>query len=286
MTRANHNRLLNSVSGFGLFGLLLATFVGACTSSSSENAASGGTSNTATGGAAATTTTPTAGTSSSAGGAAAAGGTTSASATTTCDLDAGVTGNTCGMAQLTFSISDNSGNDSCATGVWATDNTATAYIFAPWCTGTADPNTCSLSMACSSGSVHITGDYSGSESGDGLGGLGLNLNVPIADAGGACAAIDASSYKGVTLDVTDTTVPGNTLLVGVTLKDGNAGEYTQNLTAGAQTVQIPWNSFVMKHNCSSAPGPGIVAFYFVFHWYNDNAAHAVDMTISNVGLYQ
>ena len=117
-------------------------------------------------------------------------------------------------------------------------------------------------------------------------GLGLNLNVPIADAGGNCAAVDASGFAGVTLDVTNTTAPGNHLMVGLTLKDGNAGEYQKTLTAGAQTVQLPWSSFKNMKSCGSVPGPGIVGIYLVFDWFSDTAAHAVDIAISNVGFYK
>lgn len=290
MSSANqqNNRFLRNFISFGLLGAMAMGFTWACVSSSSDNKGVGGNAsnvggNAGIGGDTSAGGNTGAGGHTTAGGAAGTGGVTSTLAG--CNLDAGVvTGNACTPNPLLIAINNNAASAACPTGVWASDGTATAYFYAPWCTGTGGAASCTLTMTCTGGSLHIAGEYSGS--GNGTGGLGMNLNVPTADAGGDCTAINASSQKGLTLDVNVTTLPSNTMYIGMSLKDGNSADYTaQNLTAGAQTIQIPWGRFSNKKNCGSIPGPGIASFYFAFFWYSDGAAHPVDITISQFGFY-
>jgi hypothetical protein len=143
-------------------------------------------------------------------------------------------------------------------------------------------------MACSSGTIHVTGNYQasgGASTVDGNGGFGLNLQTTYPDAGPGCQMIKGDGLTGVTVDVTNTQSPNNHLLIGITLANGNKAEYTATLAAGAQSVKIPWSNFKNVGNCGSVPGPGITNFYFVYDWLSDGAAHNVDMTLSNIGFY-
>jgi hypothetical protein len=97
--------------------------------------------------------------------------------------------------------------------------------------------------------------------------------------------LSGTGLTGVTINVTNTTIPGNHLLVGLTLANGNAAEYTATLPAGAAPLQVPWTSFKNMKSCGSIPGPGIVGLYFVFDWLNDGAAHTVDATMTSFGFY-
>jgi hypothetical protein len=98
--------------------------------------------------------------------------------------------------------------------------------------------------------------------------------------------INGTALTGLTLDINVTTLPtGNHLYVGINLANGNDASYTAVLTAGAQTVKIPWACFKNNKLCGSVPGPGITDFYITFDWFNDSATHAVDITISNLGFY-
>ena len=98
--------------------------------------------------------------------------------------------------------------------------------------------------------------------------------------------IDGTGQTGLTLDINVATLPtGNHLDIGISLANGNSADYTAVLTAGAQTVKIPWACFKNKNLCGSVPGPGITNFYYSFDWFNDGATHAVDITISNLGFY-
>jgi hypothetical protein len=69
------------------------------------------------------------------------------------------------------------------------------------------------------------------------------------------------------------------------LANGNSADYSATLTAGRQTVQIPWACFKNKNLCGSVPGPGITNLFYAFDWFNDAATHPVDITLSNVGFY-
>ena len=138
--------------------------------------------------------------------------------------------------------------------------------------------------------MHITGTYQaagGTATVDGNAGFGMNLQTTFPDAGPGCQMISGTGLTGVTLDVTNTTVPGNHLLVGLSLANGNSAETPTPvvLTAGAQTVKLPFSGLKNMKSCGSIPGPGIVGFYYVFDWLNDGAAHNVDVTFSNFGLY-
>jgi hypothetical protein len=136
--------------------------------------------------------------------------------------------------------------------------------------------------------MHIAGSYTGSTGNtmDGNAGWGAHLQVNASDAGPGCQMIDAATLTGLTLDINVTTIPvGNHLYLGINLANGNNAEYTLVLAAGAQTVKIPWGSFINKKACGSVPGPGITDFYLTFDWFNDGASHAVDITISNLGFY-
>lgn len=121
---------------------------------------------------------------------------------------------------------------------------------------------------------------------DGNGGWGGNLQVNSSDGGPGCQMIDGAGLTGVTLDVNVTTIPANNHLdIGVTLANGNSGDYLAVLAAGPQTVKVPWGSFKNKLQCGSIPGPGVTNFFFAFDWFSDGAPHAVDVTISNLGFY-
>ena len=286
MSSANQqiNSLLATVAGFVLLGGVAASFGGACVSSSSGGGGSGG--------AAGSTVPVGAGGSTSQGGANGTGGATSA--LPDCTLTTGVvTGNACTPTpSKLFTIQDNTPGTgatgtSCPMALWANDGTSSGYFFLPWC-NSSTASDCTLSMACSSGTIHVTGNYQasgGAATVDGNGGFGLNLQTTFPDAGPGCQIISGAGLSGVTLDVTNTILPNNHFIVGLNLANGNQAEYTANLAAGAQTVPIPWSSFKNKNNCGGIPGPGIVGFYFAYDWFNDGVAHTVDMTMGNLGFY-
>jgi hypothetical protein len=99
--------------------------------------------------------------------------------------------------------------------------------------------------------------------------------------------ISGAGLAGLTMDINVTTLPtGNHLYIGMYLANGNTASYYATLTAGAQTLRIPWACLKSEKSCGSIPGPGIMNFNFTFDWFNDGgAAHAVDITISNLGFY-
>ncbi len=301
MSSANqqNNHHLRTVVSLALLGAMAGSFAWACVSSSSNNTGTGGTAGT-TGGSTSTNVGGGAGTANTnVGGHTSAGGAgTAASTLPACPLDAGtiVTGNACTPNPKLFTIQDNTAGTaatgtSCPIAVWAGDGTSSGYFYLPWCnSATASPSDCNLSMACSGGTMHITGTYQasgGTETVDGNGGFGLNLQTTFADAGLGCQMISGAGLTGVTVNITNTTIPGNWLLIGLTLANGDAFEYTNSsLAAGAQTLQIPWSGFTNNlKKCGSLPGPGIVGMYFVFEWMNDGAAHNVDMTLGSLGFY-
>ncbi len=284
---------LRTVTNVTLLVGIASCLAWACVSSNSDN-------NTATGGASGTIETGGSGSTDVGGGNAGGGGNTpqggvngtggTTASLPDCNLTTGVvTGNACTPNPSQFTIQDNTPGTgatgtSCPLAVWANDGTSSGYFFLPWC-NTAGGSDCTLSMACSGGTIHVTGNYMGGGTGiDGNAGFGLNLQTTYADAGPGCQMISGAGLTGLTLNVTDTTVPGNHFLVGLTLANGNAAEYTANLAAGAQTVKIPWASFTNKKTCGGVPGPGIVGFYFVFDWFS-SGSHDVDMTMSNLGFY-
>ncbi len=288
--------LLRSVTNLALLGSIAATFAWACVSSSSDNKGAGGAAGeTSTGGSSSAGANNTNGGNATAGGLTGTGG--AASTLPNCNLDAGiVTGNACTPSPKLFTIQDNTAGTaatgtSCPIAVWAGDGTSSGYFYLPWCnSSTANPSDCNLSMACSGGTMHITGNYTaagGTATVDGNGGFGLNLQTTFADAGPGCQMISGAGLTGVTVNITNTTVPGNWLLIGLTLANGDAFEYTNTaLAAGTQTLQIPWSGFTNNlKKCGSLPGPGIVGMYFVFEWMNDGAAHNVDMTLGSLGFY-
>jgi hypothetical protein len=223
----------------------------------------------------------------------AAGGTSSAGGTITvtcpaatsypaCSLTTGVvTGNACAPNPLMFALDAN-----CNIGLWASDGISNGYFYQPWCNNLT--TTCTLTMACATNLMHITGSYLGGtfNTMDGNAGWGANLQVNSSDAGLGCQMIDGTRLAGLTLDVNVTTIPaGNHLYVGINLANGNSAYYTAVLTAGAQTVRIPWACFKNEKACGSIPGPGITSFYYTFDWFSDAATHAVDITLSNIGFY-
>ena len=295
MSSAIQNRpLLRSVTQLALLGGISASFAWACVSSGGDNKGGGGTAGD-TGG---TAGTDVGGNTSNGGGSAGGTGPNGGAASTlpACNLASGVvTGNACSPTpSKLFTIQDNTPGTgatgtSCPIAVWANDGTSSGYFFLPWCnTAGANPSDCTLSMACSGGAIHITGTYLGQPPAtiDGNAGFGLNLQTTFPEAGPGCQMIGGTGLTGVTIDVTNTTIPSNTLLVGLTLANGNAVEHLATLTAGAQTLKIPWAGFeTNKNKCGDIPGPGIVAMYFAFQWFNDGAAHTVDATMSNFGFY-
>jgi len=234
------------------------------------------------------------GTTSQTGGNTSAGGTSSAGGAITvtcpaatsysaCTTDAGVVvGNACKPNPPMFALDAN-----CNMGLWASDYTSSGYFYQPWCNNTTTP--CTLTMACATNSMHIAGSYLGSSTAapmDGNAGWGANLQTTYPDAGAGCQMIDGTGQTGLTLDINVTTLPtGNHLDIGISLANGNSADYSAVLTAGAQTVKIPWACFKNKLLCGSVPGPGITDFFFCFDWFNDAATHAVDITLSNIGFY-
>jgi hypothetical protein len=261
------------------------TVVGGTTTASGGTTTGGGSAAGATGGAAGAGTT---------GGNTAAGGTSSAGGTITvtcpagtsypaCTTDAGVVaGNACAPNPLMFAFDAN-----CNIGLWASDGISNGYFYQPWCNNLT--TTCTLTMTCATNSMHIAGSYLGYSVAppmDGNAGWGANLQVNSSDAGLGCQMIDGTRLAGLTLDVNVTTIPaGNHLYIGINLANGNSAYYMAVLTAGAQTVRIPWACFKNEKACGSIPGPGITDFYYTFDWFNDAATHAVDITLSNIGFY-
>jgi hypothetical protein len=174
----------------------------------------------------------------------------------------------------------------CNIGLWASDYTSSGYFYPPWCNN--QTTTCTLTMACATNSMHIAGSYLGSSTGtmDGNAGWGGHLQTTYPDAGPGCQMIDGTGQTGITLDINVATLPtGNHLDIGISLANGNSADYQAALTAGSQTVQIPWACFKNKLLCGSVPGPGITDFFFSFDWFNDAVTHAVDITLSNIGFY-
>jgi hypothetical protein len=234
------------------------------------------------------------GTTSQTGGNSSAGGTTSAGGSiavtcpaatsyAACTTDAGVVaGAACKPNPPMFALDAN-----CNIGLWASDYTSSGYFYQPWCNSAT--TTCTLTMACATNSMHIAGSYLGSSTAapmDGNAGWGGNLQTTYPDAGPGCQMIDGSAQTGLTLDINVTTLPtGNHLDIGISLANGNSADYTAVLTTGPQTVKIPWACFKNKLLCGSVPGPGITNFFFAFDWFNDGVAHAVDITLSNIGFY-
>ena len=234
------------------------------------------------------------GTTSQTGGNTSAGGTSSAGGAITvtcpaatsypaCSLTTGVvTGNACAPNPLMFAFDAN-----CNIGLWASDGISNGYFYQPWCNNLT--TTCTLTMTCATNSMHIAGLYLGYSVAppmDGNAGWGANLQVNSSDAGPGCQMIDGSKLTGLTLDINVTTLPtGNYLDIGINLANGNSADYQAVLTAGAQTVRIPWACFKNEKACGSIPGPGITSFFYAFDWFNDAATHAVDITLSNIGFY-
>ena len=273
------NTILRTVAGMGLVCALGAGFSLACVSSS-NNSGTGGT--TSSGG--------TAGTITGAGGTTSSGGTTTATSYAACTMDAGVvTGNACTPNPMLFTIQDNTPGTSCNIALWANDNTSGGYFFPPWCnTAGLTPSDCTLSMACTNGSIQVTGNYKGApdKSGlDGNGGFGLNLQTTYADAGPGCQMIGGSGLNGFTIDITNNGIPNNQVIIGLTLANGNAAEFTPTLTTGLNHLSIPFESFKRKNLCGGIPDAGIVSMYFVFPWFNDAGSHDVNATFGSVGFY-
>jgi hypothetical protein len=190
-------------------------------------------------------------------------------------------GNACAPNPLIFALDAN-----CTIGLWSGDGISSGYFYQPWCNNAT--TTCTMTMTCATNSMHIAGSYSGSTTGtmDGNAGWGAHLQVNASDAGSGCQMIDAAALTGLTLDISATAIPtGNHLYIGINLANGNDASYTAVLTAGAQTLKIPWACFKNNKTCGSIPGPGITDFYITFDWFNDAATHAVDITISNLGFY-
>lgn len=278
------NTILRTVASMGLVCALGAGFSLACVKSS-NNSGTGGT--TSSGGTAGTIT--------------GAGGTTSSGGTTTvlqsC-ADAGitvagtvVTGNACTPNPMLFTIQDNTAGTgatgtSCPIALWANDGTSSGYFFLPWC-NTAGGTDCTLSMACTGGSIQVTGSYKGASTTgiDGNGGFGLNLQTTYPDAGPGCQMISGTGLTGVTISITNSVIPSNQVIIGINLANGNAAEYTATLTTGLNQLQIPFGSFKRKANCGGIPDAGVVSMYFVFPWFGDAASHDVNATFGNVGFY-
>jgi hypothetical protein len=267
-------------------GALAAGFTGACVSSNNGN--------NGTGGAAATGGADTGGSmGTAAGGSTSAGGSnivnvTCAAATSYPDctlLDGGVAaGNACPPKPPIFAI-----DASCTIGQWASDGTSSGYFYQPWCNSPTTSD-CNLKMTCATNSMHITGSYlasGGAESVDGNGGWGLNLQTTYPDAGPGCQMISGAGLTGLTVDINVATLPtGNHLYIGMYLANGNTASYYPTLTAGVQTLRIPWACFKNEKLCGPVPGPGIMNLNFSFDWLNDSGAtHPVDVTISNLGFY-
>jgi hypothetical protein len=273
-----------SVANLALLFAFAASSSLACVSSNNNDKGSGGTAaggDPAPAGGAGGTTTATVPT----------GGTTST--LPDCTLSSGiVTGNACPPNPKMLTIQDNTAGTgatgtACSLALWANDNTSGGYFFLPWCNSkNVTPTDCKLSMECKGGSIHVTGSYqSGTADVSGNGGFGLNLQTTFADAGPGCQMISGQGFTGLTIAINNTIIPSNQFIIGLTLANGNAGEYTATLTAGANTLNIPFSSFKNKNNCGSVPGPGIVNMYFVFPWFQEAAEHPVDATFGSLGFY-
>jgi len=181
-------------------------------------------------------------------------------------------------------------SDTCSIGLWAGDQSSGGGFFAPWCTGTTPTTTdggaaCTLTYACSGGSIHVTGSYLGG--GDGNAGFGTFLES-WSDAGAGCKKMDINSFTGVTMDVVATAVPSDTIYFGLTLGDGNSAEGTILTATGTPTKKFPFGALSNKNKCGSVTGPGatgVAGIWISFQWFQDGLPHPVDVTFSNIGFY-
>lgn len=274
MSSANqqNNSLLRSIVNFALLAGMAAGFATACVSSSDDTKGTGGNSaggEGATGGSSATnggTNTNGGSTGSNAG----TGGGSSVACTFTTGL---VTGNLCTVDPGIFTL-DATG---CSFGDWNMSNNSLSGGLAIWG---------GLAQDCTGGAYHVTGSYAGFLVANTGGNAGFTLfyNVPT-DAGIGCSILNASNYKGITLDIDNVTIPNNQLIIGMNTADGNKAEVTISLTAGKQSKQIAWGQFKKGSACGPAPETQIASIYYVFPWMNDTATHTVDATFTNVGFY-
>ena len=174
-------------------------------------------------------------------------------------------------------------SDTCTIGFWAGDQASGGGFDAPWCTGTMAGSTdCTLTLACSGGSVHVSGSYSGS--GMGTAAFGIFLQR-WSDAGVGCPKMDISGFTGVTIDIDAIAVPNNNIYFGLSLGDGNAAEGTITTVAGTGSIRLPFGSLTNKNKCGSVTGPGVAGIYIAFPWFNDGASHPVDVMFSHIGFY-
>jgi hypothetical protein len=275
MSEQSHPFLRN-VTNVVLLGGFAASFAYACVSSNSDNnGATGGAGTIVTGGGGNTDVggagnTGGGGNTPQGGGANGTGGGSSAPCTFTTGLTSGPT---CTVSPAIFVLDATS----CSFGNWDMSSGVLSGGLACWS---------GIAQDCTGGNYHITGSYNGQGVPNAGGNAGFNTFYNVAsDAGPGCSIVDASNYSGLTLDVNNVTIPDNTLIVGINNADGNKAETTLTLTAGQQTVHISWAQLKKSSNCGPPTGSNIATIYYVFKWFSDSNAHAVDATFSNIGFY-
>ncbi len=268
----NHS-LLRSIVNIALLAGMAAGFATACVSSSDDAKGTGGTASaggdSATGGATNNGGVQTNGGSTGTSNNGATGGAATACAAST----SAVTGNLCTVNPGIFTL-DATG---CSFGDWNMTNNTLSGGLAVWG---------GLAQDCAGGAYHVTGSYAGYLVANTGGNAGFILfyNAPT-DAGVGCSILNASNYKGITLDIDNVSIPNNQLIVGINTADGNKAEITVSLTAGKQSKQISWGQLKKAAACGPAPESQIASVYYVFPWMNDAVTHTVDATFTNVGFY-
>ena len=280
--------LLHTSINLTLLAGIAASFAWTCSNSSSSNNGAGGSMSTAnTGGstsAGGTTSTADTGgsTPTAAQGGSSSNGTGGAASFTPCTGDAATgnvtTGPVCITSSPLFALSN-----TCGFGNWDPNSGIISGGFGTWGGIQAD-------CATTAGAMHVSGSYMGADyvdggtKGSGIAGMNTYFNVP-GDAGGGCSILDASSYSGFTLDIDVTAAPGNILIVGFNLADGNAAELNQVLPMGKSTQRFDFGVFTKKAFCGPPTASDIVTIYLVFPWYSGTAEHDVNVTFSNIGFY-
>ena len=287
VNRQNKSLLRTSLD-LALFAAITASFAWACSSSSSNKTGSGGSSNAANTGGSSTDTSAggntspiqTGGTTSTAGGGSGNQGTGGVASFTPCTGGTAATGPTCILSPPLFALSP-----TCGFGNWDPSSGTISGGFGTW--GGINPD-----CATTTGAMHVSGSYMGADytdvdsgtKGAGIAGMNTYFNTP-GDAGGGCSILNASSYTGFTFDIDVVAAPGNILIVGFNMADGNTAELTQVLPLGKTTQKFEFGSFSKKTFCGPPTASDITTIYLVFPWYSGIDKHDVDVTFTNIGFY-